>query len=405
MEKCGQGSGDGFEGKSGPSNGWRAFPSLWEAERNLLCGFPKASKQVRISKTYVQRQRCDRQIKGCLSLRRGNDGRRRRNHFFLRQANLELSLIMADQETIDEIEIGELVVQVDDGRAAADPFKLPAGLRALAGARLADAKGRYSASLLSGGDEVAASERVAEALDKLRSGLRNGYNFIKGVPEEDISDADRQGAFEAYGWEQGSIGDLSSRSRVEALAEQAVAASSSIIEAGRYPVNIRTRIANWLAVLESNQVIAGGGPQQTIIEQRDTARELLRRGNSRVRYFYCQASDALDQTAELTKIGFQARRDRGAAQPQELPDAPGTAAWNLATRELSLPVLPPHATSLRAWRQALGDDPELAGVSTGTTVSVVGFTPLTPGATYDVWVTGRNSRGDGPESNKTRLTA
>ena len=47
----------------------------------------------------------------------------------------------------------------------------------------------------------------------------------------------------------------------------------------------------------------------------------------------------------------------------------------------------------------------LAGVSSGTTVSVIGFSPLTPGATYDVWVTGHNSRGDGPESNKTRFTA
>ena len=139
---------------------------------------------------------------------------------------------------IDEIEIGELIVQVDDVRAAGHPFKLAAELRTLEGTRLTVAKDKYSASLLSGGDEAASAERVAEALDK----LRNGYNFIKGVPEEDISNADRLGAFEAYGWEQGLIGDLSSPSRVETLAEQTVASVSSVIVAGRYPAAIRTRL-------------------------------------------------------------------------------------------------------------------------------------------------------------------
>ena len=192
---------------------------------------------------------------------------------------------------------------------------------------------------------------------------------------------------------------------MEALADQAVAVSSSVVLAGRYPAAILTRIASWLAVLESNQVIARGGPREVVIEERDAARELLRKVNSRVRFYYCQASDDLDQTAELAKIGFQPRRDRGDAQPQPLPEVAGTATWNVATRELSIPALPLHATSLRGWRQALGDKPELGGVSTGTTVSVVSFAPLTPGATYDVWVTGHNSRGDGPASNKTRFTA
>ena len=312
---------------------------------------------------------------------------------------------MADQASINEIETGELVIQVDDARVAGDPFKLPAALRSLEAARLAEAKAKYSATLLGGGDEVAASEQVAEALDKLRAGLRNGYNFIKGVPEDDITNAQRMGAFEAYGWEQGLLGDLSSPSRVEALAQQAVAASSAVIPAGRYPANIRTRIANWLAVLESNLVAAGGGPLQAVISARDTATGLLAQSNSRVRFFYCQASDALDQTPELAKIGMQPRRDRGAAQPQPLPEAAGTAVWNGAAHTLTIPALPAHATSLRGWRQALGDQPEIGGVSTGTTVSVVSISPLTVGATYDVWVTGRNSRGDGPESNKTRFTA
>ena len=38
---------------------------------------------------------------------------------------------MPNQATLAEIEIAELTQTVDDGRAPADPFKLPAGLRTL----------------------------------------------------------------------------------------------------------------------------------------------------------------------------------------------------------------------------------------------------------------------------------
>jgi hypothetical protein len=47
-----------------------------------------------------------------------------------------------------------------------------------------------------------------------------------------------------------------------------------------------------------------------------------------------------------------------------------------------------------------------AGISTTTTVSVVEFSPLVPGASYEFWVVGRNrSAGEGPESNHVSYTA
>ena len=70
---------------------------------------------------------------------------------------------------------------------------------------------------------------------------------------------------------------------------------------------------------------------------------------------YCSSSDDLDQTLELTKIG---RNPRGNG----------------------------------------GRTAEEAGNSLTNTVSVVGTGPLTPGVTYEFWLTGHNSRGDGPES-------
>ena len=47
----------------------------------------------------------------------------------------------------------------------------------------------------------------------------------------------------------------------------------------------------------------------------------------------------------------------------------------------------------------------LAGTSLTTTVAVDDIGPLTPGITYQFWVTGHNSRGYGPESNHVTVTA
>ena len=55
-------------------------------------------------------------------------------------------------------------------------------------------------------------------------------------------------------------------------------------------------------------------------------------------------------------------------------------------------------------RPACGEA-EPAGVSTGTTVSVVAYAPLTPGVHYEVWIAGHNSRGDGAESGRVTFAA
>ena len=124
-----------------------------------------------------------------------------------------------------------------------------------------------------------------------------------------------------------------------------------------------------------------------------------------MRFYYSSASDERDQTAELAKIGLQPRRDPGQAQPQPLPEVPETAVFNAATRELTIPDLPAHATSIKGWRQPAGGAAEVAGVSVGVTVSVADFSPAVPGVTYQAWVTGHNSRGDGPAGNKITFTA
>ena len=105
------------------------------------------------------------------------------------------------------------------------------------------------------------------------------------------------------------------------------------------------------------------------------------------------------------KIGRQPRRDPGAAASQPLPAAPGPATLDVAALSLTVSALPDHATILRAFRRPAGGTAELAGTSSTTTVSLTEIGPLTTGVTYEFWLVGHNSQGDGPESNHvTHLT-
>lgn len=303
------------------------------------------------------------------------------------------------------IATGELIIQVNAERSFYDPFRLNPSLDDLITTREGAAKVANSAALMGAGDQTGAQDRVVQAREKLAELLRNGFAYLKGLPALDVPVADVNDALESYGWERGLLGDLASPLRIEALAAQAASATPGLDPAVRYPAALLSRIANWLGILRANKSIAGGGTVSDVVNDKDAAREALLAAIGRVRFYYCSASDERDQTPELAKIGLQPRRDSGDAQPQPLPDVPGTATFNAATRELTIPDLPDHATSIKGWRQPAGGQPEVAGVSVGVTVSVSDFSPLVPGVSYTVWVTGHNSRGDGPAGNKVTFTA
>jgi hypothetical protein len=126
---------------------------------------------------------------------------------------------------------------------------------------------------------------------------------------------------------------------------------------------------------------------------------------SRVRAFYCSASDDGERIPELAKINLQPKRAPGEAQPRPFPAAPGAASFNAATRELTIPAIPEPASFIRSKRQPAGGPVTDAGVSNSSTVSVVSIAPLAPRVSYTVWVVGVNSRGESPESNKITFTA
>ena len=312
---------------------------------------------------------------------------------------------MADNRLLDALAQADLILQVDAIRSPYDLFKLPLWLLPLITTRLAEGRAANAGVAMASGNRTGASRRVQEAVERLANLLRNGYNALNAVPEEDVPVAEIADALETYGWEGGNLGDLVTASRVVALAQLTGQVSPSLPAAVRYPANVLSRLTTWLGVWSANRVIAEGGALSTLVDDKDAKRDALLAANMRVRFLYCAASDEGDFTPELARIGDQPRRMPGEAQPQPLPDLPGTATFNPATREMTIPVLPAHATSLIAFRQPAGAPAEQAGVSTTNVVGVADFSPLTAGVTYTLWVVGRNSRGNGPESNRITFTA
>ncbi len=304
---------------------------------------------------------------------------------------------MPNQRSIELREQGELVQAVDNGLPAGHPFKLDTVLRAQLDARLLDQTDKDFLTSETRGESLAASGTMRTAYDTLELRLRDGYNFINGIPSDEISAANRLGLYTMYGWDQGEIG-LFTDPRCDTLAQFAPNVTPSN-PAWKYSAALLGKIAAQVAIIDAEKVAATGGEAQSTTTERDAANELLDAILGRVRFFICSRSDARDQTDELTKYGWKPRSDVGEGQVTPLPGPTGEAIFDAVARTLTLAAMPANATTIRAMRQVLGGEPELCGTSNTTTVSVVQLGPLTPGANYQFWVVGHNFRGDGPESN------
>lgn len=203
------------------------------------------------------------------------------------------------------------IQNVDGTRPAADPFKLPAPLRATLDADLSalDRAGQLVQDAR--GADALASPRVRAAIDTLEDLLRQGYRTIDGLPDYQLDPLAKREVFEAYGWTRGLIGDFDDTRTLE-MAEDAVAlaaAPAAEQPAWLYPAPLLALIAAQLSIIEGETTTASGSAFQTAIDARDKALAKLRRTNTRVRFYYCSASDEVDRTPELVKIDFQPRRD------------------------------------------------------------------------------------------------
>lgn len=225
---------------------------------------------------------------------------------------------------------GKLVVSVDESRPPADPFKLPAYLRAIVESDIAGLESEDSDAHGAEGDRIEASGTARSAFDKLEAVLHIAYNGISAIPGTDllptgITEAERLGVFTTYGWEKAQIGRFPDH-RLLVLAELALQGDTTIANpAWRYAASLISIIQTQLDIIEEEESIANTGHRQVFVANRAEKRDLLEIHLSRVRYHYCSASDDLDMTKELAKIAFQPRRPKGtiSSTPAVAP-VPGT---------------------------------------------------------------------------------
>ncbi len=222
---------------------------------------------------------------------------------------------------------------VDNGRAANSPFKLPATLRADLDADLAALKTTDADTGPAEGSRASSVAARRAALNELNRQHRGGYHFIAAIDETTITDGQRRQVFEAYGWPSGELGRLDDDLRLIALARQAptVSATDAGGAAFLYPATRLARIAAQLAIVDAAESTASGADAQTATLRRDTAVSLAGTTLSRVRFFYCSATRDADATPELTRIGYQPRRD-----PGEVPHPEPTASSSSSSSSSSI---------------------------------------------------------------------
>ena len=156
-----------------------------------------------------------------------------------------------------------------------------------------------------------------------------------------------------------------------------------------------------LATYDAVSALATGGTFQANIDARDLAADKFHILLMQVRFHYCANTSMLDQTPELARIGFQPRRDPGAAAPAPLPAQPPMPTWTGAARTLGIPALPEHTTSLSAFMEIPGGTPILIleGEDGETTLTIPATVTIPTGTALRL--AGVNSRGIGPASPRT----
>lgn len=312
---------------------------------------------------------------------------------------------MADLEMQTAILHGDLIQRVNLALPGYDNYKLTAALDGLFNTALAAAHATNAAVQLAAGSVAGASTRVATAEERLRGLARNVHSYIEAIPEEDASQADKMAALVALGFEQGEIGVLLDTAHLFTIIDDVLMNNASLPGVLQIPATIVNRMVNWKGVYDANVGLAGGGGRETLTLAKNDAKAMLLARIGRVRLFLCSCSDLGEQDPVLASYDFQPKRDPGDAQPQPKPLVAGPATWDAAARMLSVAALPQHATRLKAWRKIAGGEAEPCGMSETTSVNAAETAPFIPGGVYELWVTGRNSAGDGPISNKITWTA
>lgn len=224
----------------------------------------------------------------------------------------EIAPIMRSQMSFVEAEettqMAERILKVDTQRPLTDPFRLPLPLRQLVETRLVHYRAATQRQLAVAGLRSGSSPSTREAHQRLAERLRDGYRYVMGIPSFRLSETQRCAVLAAYGWCDGKQGNLRRKDRMHDLARQALAVTPYLQpELARYPDDLLQRIREELVLIEEAEALRNGG-RQAAQRARHHALTDLRHAVSRVRGYYISASDELDKTLELVKLGFPTRK-------------------------------------------------------------------------------------------------
>ena len=321
---------------------------------------------------------------------------------------------MADNTIQEAILHGDLIVSVNSTLAPYNTRKLPPWLEGPIIAILSGARSAHSALQLAAGDQAGASGRVKTADERLADLVRTVNAHFFGIPladpgvppDADTTDIDeRMDALVSMGFEQGELGDLTSRTNVLRIVDAIIANNAAMRPLLRVPTATISRLTNWRGVLVANLNIANGGSREELTTAKDNALDALEKLIARVRLYIAAASPLGEYDPALALYDFQVKRQWGEAQPQPKPGPIGTMTFDGTTRTGTVDALPEHASSVVGWRQILGGEPELAGQSDTGSVNFAEVGPFIPNGDYTVWMTGKNGAGYGPASNKVSWKA
>ena len=132
------------------------------------------------------------------------------------------------------------------------------------------------------------------------------------MPEFRVSKAQKLGAMRSYGFDGAKVGGLERKERVLELARLALSMTPTIQPAeARYPADLLAEIEKELLILDQADPGSRIGNRSTATQARDRSLAELKKANSRVRHHYIAASDDLDETPELAKIGMTPTRRSG----------------------------------------------------------------------------------------------
>jgi hypothetical protein len=229
---------------------------------------------------------------------------------------------MPNEESLAVLAQMHLITIVDDGRAATDPFKLPAFIRTQFNADRAALEEADADTALTESDRAGGSVAARDALTALEDLNREGFKFIEAIRAKVITDAERLETFTAYGWAGGKLGRFND-ARVLGLSRLAVLPHDDLPAAFRYSADLLADMAAQLTIFDAHAEAATGGDREIATRVRNGALDAARTTLARVRFYYCCASRDTDQTPELAKINFQPRRDPGGVDhPASAPTNP-----------------------------------------------------------------------------------